>query len=486
MNAIVDWLFGTATFIPHGMCLLWRPDLVAIHAVSDLLISAAYFVIPLVLWRFIRARPDLHAANRRLATLFLAFILACGLTHLVGLLTLWEPVYGFQAMVKAATAVISVTAAAAAWRLVPRLTNLPPPGALQDANERLRAEVAAHQQTLLALQASRDDLERLVAERTEDLRVANTRFEKALSNSNIVVTEQNAALEYTWAFNVGTDLLPDDPVGRRLTDLAPAGPAAEVERFKARTLASGEAQREVFDIVLNDRLHSFDMKVEPVVLRSGERGLITTTTDISDLKAQQRKLQLVMRELNHRSKNLLAIVQAIARQTAISEGVAGDFTQRLGQRLQALAKAHDVLVEQDWQGADLGAVAEGQIGHLLASMPGRIAVSGEACGLPPESAHYLALALHELGANAVKYGALSGHRGAVALSWEVEITATGRELRLEWREADGPAPTAPARRGFGRLLLETLAPSALNGKADLTFEAEGLRWVLRCPLPRPA
>jgi two-component sensor histidine kinase len=483
VNAILDWLFGTATFVPHGMCLLWRPDLVAIHAISDLVIAGAYFAIPTVIWQFVRARPDLMPEHRRLAVLFSAFIMACGLTHVAALVTLWEPLYGVQALIKIGTAAVSVVAAATLWRLAPQLISLPSPAALQLANTRLQSEVTAHQATLRQLEESRANLERLVAERTEDLRISNTRFEKALTNSNIVVTEQNAALEYIWAFNARPDLLAADPVGQRVTELAPQAVAADIERFKQDTLQGGVARREVFDIVLNGETFWFDIKAEPVLLRDGEPGLITTSADITDLKRQQAQLQTVMRELNHRSKNLLAIVQAIARQTAISTGAPEDFTRQLAARLQALAKAHDVLVQQDWSGADLGAVVEGQIGHLLQSMPQRITIEGECCALRPESAHYLALALHELGSNAAKYGALSNGEGRVDLTWGVKLEGEGRWLELEWRERGGPDVGAPVRSGFGRMILEKLAPSALQGVAVLAMDPAGVRWTLRAPLP---
>src|SRR5262245_50303084 len=104
MSSIIEYLFGAASFVPHGYCLLWRPDLVALHAISDSMIALAYFTIPVGLWYFARHRTDLQF--RGVFFLFGAFILLCGLTHVVGLITLWAPVYGLQGIIKAATAVV--------------------------------------------------------------------------------------------------------------------------------------------------------------------------------------------------------------------------------------------------------------------------------------------------------------------------------------------------------------------------------------------
>jgi len=94
MDKVLDWLFGTAKFIPHGVCLLWRPDLVALHVVSDLLIAAAYFAIPVAIYAFVRGRTDLAPEHKRMAIMFSLFIAACGFTHLGSVWTLWQPLYG--------------------------------------------------------------------------------------------------------------------------------------------------------------------------------------------------------------------------------------------------------------------------------------------------------------------------------------------------------------------------------------------------------
>ena len=174
MPDLLDYLFGAASFMPHGYCLLWRPDLVALHAVADALTAAAYFAIPCAILVFLRRRGDLHYPW--IAGLFAAFILACGLTHVADLATLWVPVYGLQGLLKAGTAIISVTTAVALWPLLPRLLALPSPAVLQSQNDALGAEVARRAAAEGALALARDELELRVAARTAELAEANGRL----------------------------------------------------------------------------------------------------------------------------------------------------------------------------------------------------------------------------------------------------------------------------------------------------------------------
>ena len=117
MQSVIEYLFGAASFMPHGYCLLWRPDLVALHAVSDALIFAAYASIPAALVVLVRKRPEIE--HRTTVVLFATFILACGFTHLMGMLTLWQPMYGLQGLVKALTAIVSVLVRSPSGRCCP-------------------------------------------------------------------------------------------------------------------------------------------------------------------------------------------------------------------------------------------------------------------------------------------------------------------------------------------------------------------------------
>ncbi len=142
-------LFDTAALTPHGYCLSWEPGLIALHVVSDGLITASYYSIPLAIALLLLRRGDV--AFSWMAWLFAIFIMACGTTHLMGIWTLWYPDYLTDGMVKAVTAVASVMTAAALWPLLPRLVALPSPGVLLQANERLTQQIAERDAAVTAL-----------------------------------------------------------------------------------------------------------------------------------------------------------------------------------------------------------------------------------------------------------------------------------------------------------------------------------------------
>jgi signal transduction histidine kinase/DNA-binding NarL/FixJ family response regulator len=159
MQAVVEYLFGAASFVPHGFCLLWRPDLVALHAGADLVIALAYFSIPLGMFIVQRRRHDLPF--RGMFRLSALFIVACGIGHLIDVFTLWYPAYGLQGLVKAVTAVISAITAVALWPMIPRVMALPSPATLEEANTQLRAEVAERRQTEAELMVARSVAEEI-------------------------------------------------------------------------------------------------------------------------------------------------------------------------------------------------------------------------------------------------------------------------------------------------------------------------------------
>ena len=474
------WLMQVQDFMPHGMCLNWRPDLMMLHIASDALIATAYFAIPFGIALFVRLRPDLNQQHKFLAVLFAVFITACGLTHVMDIVTLWHPLYELQGVMKAFTAAVSVATALALPFLLPQLLRIPSPRTLE-------AQVAAHKTTLAELEAVRAALAEQVSRTAGDLATTNRRFEAALGGSQVSVAEQDEALTFTWSYNPGLGVERSRVVGRTETDFLTPESAAQIQAVKRGVLDSGEPRRAELLAEVGERAGWFDMRIEPIVLEDGRPGIITTSTDITPLKRQQEHLRVIMRELNHRSKNLLTIVVSIARQTGKAFDLPEAFTTRLQERLASLASAHDVLARDQWRGADLRAVIEGQLEYQIDAFAGRISVDGPPCQLPAEAAHYVGMAVHELGSNAVKYGALSGEAGTVTVVWTVDAART---LTLTWREDGGPslvaaAATSPASGGFGSTILRTLTPRAVNGTAVLDLAQTGVVWTLQAPLPEP-
>ena len=210
--------------------------------------------------------------------------------------------------------------------------------------------------------------------------------------------------------------------------------------------------------------------------------IIGTVRDITDHKLHDIHLHMLLREITHRSKNLLAIIQAMARQTVKDSLTAADFEQRLSLRLQGLAASHELLAAQDWHGAHLEELVKGQLGHVLEQFSARIALRGPSLFVKPEAAQNIGLALNELATNAVRFGALSIDKGRVEIAWELDgPEVENRRLHMTWHEIDGPAVAPPRRQGFGHRVVERVAARALDGSVTLTFAPTGLEWSLNIP-----
>lgn len=202
-----------------------------------------------------------------------------------------------------------------------------------------------------------------------------------------------------------------------------------------------------------------------------------TTEDIHERKVAEEHQRLLINELNHRVKNTLASVQAIAFQTLRGEMPLAEARARFESRLMALSAAHNLLTEESWRGASLERLVRDATEHL-AGESDRFDIDGEPLRLAPRAALALAMALHELGTNAAKYGALSSEGGRVSIGW----SRIGDKLRLEWRESGGPRVEPPARRGFGSRLIERGLEADLGGSAALHFEPAGLHCEIEASL----
>jgi PAS domain S-box-containing protein len=203
-----------------------------------------------------------------------------------------------------------------------------------------------------------------------------------------------------------------------------------------------------------------------------------TTEDIHEQKVAEQHQRLLINELNHRVKNTLATVQAIAFQTLKGDLSLTEARSRFEARLMALSRAHNLLTEQNWGGASLERVVRDSTEHLGGDQE-RFTLSGPPVWIAPRAALALALALHELGTNAAKYGALSSDSGRVAIIWRE--TEDGK-LLVDWKEQDGPPVAAPVRRGFGSRLIQQGLASDLGGTAHMAFEPDGVRCTIEAAL----
>jgi two-component sensor histidine kinase len=241
---------------------------------------------------------------------------------------------------------------------------------------------------------------------------------------------------------------------------------------------------------LEIRLHGLDTGGDRWIAMRGRRAQTTggvevvgTARDITDSKRYDAQVHLLMREVTHRSKNLLAIIQAMARRTVKNSLTASDFEQRFSARLRGLAFSHEILASQDWRGASLRELVAGHLSHILEHHAGRVRVSGPVVFVRPEAAQNLGLALHELSTNAAKFGALAGEFGQVSFEWQVDADENGpRWLRFTWKEAGDRAVTPPVRQGFGHEVMERVVARALDGIVQTAYPETGFEWSLRIPV----
>ena len=597
MSVIFDYLFASAAFVPHGVCLLWRPDLVALHGISDTLIALAYLAIPAAIAVFVSRRKYLSADAKRTAGLFVLFIVFCALTHIAAAVTIWYPAYGAQGIIKAMTAVISVATAILIWPQIPKLLALPSRAQLEAANRQLAA-------TNVGLETS-------LAEQSHNLDSTRKRFGRALEGSNITVFEQDRDLRYRWIHNPRLGRSVDDTVGRTDEELLPKESAEPIIALKKEVMQSGErksmtvtipseaegplhvelyvqptrdlygaidgvlcsvldlTERHFFEVrlaslnamlavtskrfelalenslitvfeqdlelrytyihnppdgteesdyigktdedlfepeeceklvphkrdviktgtrkqfevtvTLGGIAHTYDLMLEPMKDEAGGvTGIIGTAIDITARRQSEDQLRLVMRELTHRSKNLLAVIQAMARQTAARSLDTDSFVSTFSARLRAMAASHDLLVSHSWYGAEIRELVMAHLAQSIDPDTTQVVTEGPALRVNSDTAQNLGLALHELTTNAAKYGALSNPDGCVNVAWAHE----NGEVTLSWKETGGPAVSKPERKGFGSVLLERSVGQSLGGSVTVDYQPDGLECTITFPEDR--
>jgi PAS domain S-box-containing protein len=210
--------------------------------------------------------------------------------------------------------------------------------------------------------------------------------------------------------------------------------------------------------------------------------MVSIVTDVTDRKANEDHIQFLMHEISHRSKNLLMVIQSIARRTARTAGTVDEFEQRFGRRLQGLAASHDVLVRENWHGAPLASLVRQQLVPFVEVRSSRFEVAGPDIIVTAEAAQAIGLAIHELATNAIKYGALSDPAGKVSVSWMLdENPGAAGQVLLRWIEQGGPPVSPPSRKGFGHVVIGEMVERSLNGKVAMEFAREGLKWSVAIP-----
>ena len=317
---------------------------------------------------------------------------------------------------------------------------------------------------------------------SEELAGTLQRYETALRGSNVTVYTQDRSLRYTSVSNPMFERKIDEIIGHTDEDVLPPESRSAIIALKRAALETGSPQDSEVCIQTASGERWHDLHIEPLRdIMGAIVGLSCAAVDITERKEGEAHLRLLMRELTHRSKNLLAVIQAMARQTARHVGSIDGFLTQFGARLQALATSHDLLVQESWYGVSLLELVRSQLGHYL-DRGTQVSLDGPTVVLKPEAAQSLGLALHELATNAAKYGALSVPGGHVSIRWKRLPANEGHGVEIRWDEERGPKVKPPKQRGFGRMVIEQNLTRALDAEVTMDFSPAGLRCRLLIPV----
>lgn len=190
--------------------------------------------------------------------------------------------------------------------------------------------------------------------------------------------------------------------------------------------------------------------------------------------------ETLVKEIAHRSGNLMSVITAMARQTATAGIDAPEYASRLAGRIEGMGRAHDVLFKQSWKAIDLRELIKSQLDPFCGMRP--CTLEGPPLAVSPAAAHALGMAFYELATNALKYGSLSVDEGSIDVRWSLVASHGTQQLELVWREQGGPAVSQPTRQGWGSKVTGKLTSFALQGEASASFEPAGLVWTLKAPV----
>jgi len=291
----------------------------------------------------------------------------------------------------------------------------------------------------------------------------------------------------TW--NAGAEKLygysADEIIGKSLTIVIPEDHQHEIQEKIAAARAGKTIRMETKRRRKDGKIIEISLNAAPIRDSSGNVIAVSTIAhDITQRKRDEAHMQFIMRELSHRSKNLLSIVLSFARQTWNQSKDFQDFESRFAGRLHALARSHDLLVRQDWRGASLEGLVQTHLAPFIGDEPARVDAEGPNLFLKPEAVQNLGYAFHELATNAAKYGALSRPDGKVTLRWALIPAPSGGRVQISWQESGGPRVSAPRRSGLGSMLIGTMTEKSLGAKVTIRYEPTGFVWEIDMPAER--
>ena len=311
--------------------------------------------------------------------------------------------------------------------------------------------------------------------------IVESSFDAIISKDlSSTITTWNRAAERLFGYSA------DEAIGRNVLMLIPDHLHSEEDEIISR-IRRGEAI-ETYETTRQRKdgsLVEVSLTVSPIRDASGTIvGASKIARDISVARENERRIRVLMAEVNHRVKNQFAVILSMIRETGRQSPDPAVFQARVKDRIMALARSHDLLVETEWAGTDLSALITAQLESF--EHREQVIVSGPLVSLKPMALQYLGIAFHELATNSAKYGALGEAGGQIRISWEIGTGADGeRQFSLWWRETFAPGsarPPVPPRQGFGSTVLRRITPSALHGHGHLELSPGGLSWAVNAPL----
>lgn len=302
---------------------------------------------------------------------------------------------------------------------------------------------------------------------------------RALRHTGISLIYQDSSLFVVWAQNVPASWSEGDLVGMTDFEFLPAAEAERVVAAKKRVRDTGDAENLEIRVSGGNGACWYEISIDADKSANDEvNGVITTAVDVTDRKRREQTLRALLREVSHRSKNLLAIIQSIATQTGRYSDSIDGFLARFRGRLQSLASSQDLVTSSNWRGADLRELVLGQVGRYVSDPARHLRIEGLNPYLNPNAALHVGLALHELTVNSVSYGALSKAHGVVTIAAEAN---DGASFSLTWRETTPSHSPAAGEKRFGSVALERVVPASVNGTAKLSIGKTDLEYRLTIP-----
>lgn len=277
-----------------------------------------------------------------------------------------------------------------------------------------------------------------------------------------------------------------NPVVSHFTVLDGEGRELTPENLPVQRAARGEVVRDFEERILFKDGTALDLlgNATPLYSQAGElRGAVAAFIDITERKAAESREHLLAREVDHRAKNIMAVIQAIVQLTD-AEDIAG-FRKAISGRIASLARSHTLLAQNRWDGAELRELIEEELAPYMprrSNAAHRITLSGPQVQLKPVTAQSIALILHELTTNALKHGSLSNDVGQLAIGWQLDAPGPDQRLELRWVESGGPKIAAPGKSSFGLSLIEITARDQLYGSIEPIWNASGLTVELSIPV----